>query len=91
MDPNKVFKVLSVETNRLIMQIIDKPKTAMEIFKEVKERTQIKNRESVYKALEHLRETGLVKKFYDEEKKGIYYKRKADSISYSTKSGEISG
>lgn len=74
------LRLLSVETNRVILSVLDKPKTSTEIFEAIKDIAKVKNRESVYKALEKLKETGIIEKKYDDQMKNIIYIRRFNEI-----------
>lgn len=68
---SKIANVLSSETNREIIKILrQKPMTNMEIYTRMK--TKIVCRESIFKALKKLVNTGLVEKFYDKKKRVRY-------------------
>ncbi len=68
---SKIANVLSSKTNREVIKLLyQKPMTNMEIYEQMK--TTIVCRESVFKALKKLVDAGLVKKFYDKEKRMCY-------------------
>lgn len=87
----KTLQLLSVKTNQDILKILGRPKTVMEVFREIRETNEfsVKNRESIYRALERLVDVKLVKKYYSETKKGFYYSRKFTELIYDIKTGEI--
>jgi len=88
-DFNKVIQVLSPKTRREILRtIIDRPKTLMEIYQELKKKNiPIKYKESVYKALEKLVSVELVEKIY--EKRTVFYKSKFSKIGVDLISEKI--
>jgi len=78
-----LFKLITTLSHRIILQELSKgPKTVMEIYHVLKndKRLSIKNRESIYKALEKLRKVGIIEKFYDENNKNLFYKLKQQSL-----------
>jgi Fe2+ or Zn2+ uptake regulation protein len=89
---SKVLNLLSVPTNRIILQkLSERPKTVMELFSELKKdpRITIKNRESVYKDLEKMRLSGILSKSYDETQKNLYYSVKLKSVLIDLRTGEV--
>lgn len=73
MDFKRLIDCLHSDTRRRILQLLSrKDMTATEIHDELGKYAP-KYRQSVNKALEVLREGGLVTKYYDNEKKGICY------------------
>lgn len=90
MSKYEVLRLLSIETNRVILSILDeKPMRSKEIFNTVKEKTEIQNRESVYKALERLKNAGLVEKKFNEKSGNLYYSRVCKEISIDLETMEI--
>jgi len=78
-----VVKALSSRTRRKILKILsDDSKNVKEISIELREQysTNLKYRESVFKALEKLVEANLVEKFYEKDK-GIAYRLKRKKIT----------
>ena len=58
---------------RNILQLLcDSDRTAIEIYKELKENAP-KFRQSVNRELEILLEHGFIRKYYDEKRKSLYY------------------
>ncbi len=91
MDNAKVFRALCSELRREILSLLsEKPMTASETQKAVKNRGfKIKYRETIYRALETLVDSGLVEKFYV-SKKGLSYKLACTQITmYISKSSLI--
>jgi len=83
MSIEKIIKALNSRTRRKILKILSEgPKNVKEVFIVLKEQysTNIKYRESVFKALEKLVEADLVEKFY-EKGKGITYRLKRKKIT----------
>ena len=83
MDIEKVVKALNSRTRRKILKILSEgPKNVKEISIVLKEQysTNIKYRESVFKALEKLVEADLVEKFYEKDK-GIAYRLKRKKVT----------
>jgi len=73
MDIDKFVHCLHSKTRRRILQLLsNKDMTAPQIYKALKNEAP-KFRQSVNKALEVLREGGLIVKYYDAERKAIYY------------------
>lgn len=89
MNYDLAFEAIGTKTNRIILKILSRePKTVMEIFLQVKKKTDIQNRESVYKALEKLAKAGLVEKFYDAKGKKFLYRLNVSKIVFDAKNGE---
>ena len=83
MSIEKIIKALNSRTRRKILKILSEgPKNVKEVFIVLKEQysTNIKYRESVFKALEKLVEADLVEKSY-EKGKGITYRLKRKKIT----------
>lgn len=72
---DEILSTLNSRTRREVLRIIaTEPKNVKEVFEALEKRGfKIKYRESVYKALENLVGSGLVDKFY-KENKGICYR-----------------
>lgn len=69
----KVVYALNSDMRRRIVRLLcNQDLTASEVFFNLKEYAP-KYRQSVNKALEILKESGLVKKYYDDTKKALYY------------------
>lgn len=69
----KVVYALNADLRRKIIRLLcNQDLTASEVFVKLKENAP-KYRQSVNKALEILKESGLVKKYYDDTKKALYY------------------
>ena len=77
---NKV-SYLRTKMRREILQILCNkgPMGAPEVFEEIKI-NKPRYRQSINKALEKLKDSGLVEKFYDENKKRLVYKIKNKKI-----------
>lgn len=82
-------KLISVKTNRKILFTLDHPKTLSQIFESVKGTNSVKNRESIYKALERMKRAGIVKKEYDSINNKILYSRASSQILIDLKKMEI--
>ena len=91
MKPEELFSTLSSETRLQILKILASgPKSIKEVKKALNAAgVGIKYRESVYKALEKLVSTGLVKKFYDIHDKKIKYSLAVRRIEIDLSSGKI--
>jgi len=92
LNPEYVFKTLSTLSHRIILkELASGPKTVMDLFASLKreKNLDIKNRESVYKALEKLRKAKLVKKYYDENRKKMFYKLSFKKISFDMTTGGL--
>ena len=73
MNFEKVVYVLNSDLRRRIIRLLcNQDLTASEVFFRLKENAP-KYRQSVNKALETLKESGLVRKYYDDTKKALYY------------------
>jgi len=90
MDTDKVLKALNSQLRREILKIIsDEPMNVMLVLKELNNKgLKVKYRETIYRALEKLVDSGLVEKFYNREK-GLCYKLKAKTIKIDLTKGEI--
>lgn len=74
MQIDKVVYGLNSDTRQKILKLLCKrDMSAPEIFKELKNGVP-SYRQSVSKALDILRESGLVIKYYDDKRKALYYK-----------------
>jgi Fe2+ or Zn2+ uptake regulation protein len=73
-DLDKMLTALNIPARKALVQLlITEPKTVKELFKELPSKgISLKYRDSVYKNLEKLVDSGLVEKFYN-DKKGICY------------------
>lgn len=89
MENFEALRLLSIKTNRIILSVLDEPKTSMEVFKEIKNKSEVKNRESVYKALEKLKKVSLVEKNYNDKENTLYYRRKYNKIIINLKKMKI--
>jgi Fe2+ or Zn2+ uptake regulation protein len=81
METDKVVSALNSELRREILKIISRePMTVIQVLEELRKRKfEVKYRESVYRALEKLFNSGLVEKCYIKER-GLCYKLKASLI-----------
>lgn len=82
MEVEKIVKALNSRTRREILKILaEEPRNVKEIFQILREQksTNIKYRESVFKAIEKLVEARLVEKYY-EKGKGVLYKLRRREI-----------
>lgn len=85
-----ILKGLNSETRLLIINSLkDCPKSAIEVFNDISVRAGIKNRETVYRALEKLVEIKIVEKKYDLFKKKYVYKLKNDTITLNLLSDQV--
>jgi len=75
MELSKVISALNSKLRRDILKVlVDNPSTVGEVLDNLRNRGfNVKYRETVYRALEKLVDSGLVQKFYDGEK-GICYR-----------------
>jgi len=87
----EALRLLSVKTNRLILAALDEPKTSSEIFEEVKEEASVKTREAVYRALERMKESGLVEKKYDSQNNKMLYSKPFSKLAVDLRSMKIQG
>ena len=90
MEIDKVIAALNSKLRREILSIVSKqPMPVIQVLKELKKRRfEVKYRETVYRALEKLVNSGLVEKCYVKEK-GICYKLKVKIIKIDLIKGEI--
>lgn len=81
MDVNKVIGALNSGLRREILSILSKQSmTVLQVLEELKRRTGgVRYRETVYRALERLVDSGLVEKYYEKEK-GLCYKLVSNCI-----------
>lgn len=85
-----VLKGLSSETRLVIIDNLKaNPKSAIEIFTDISPKIGIKNRETIYRALEKLVEIKILEKKYDFYKKKFVYKIKNDTITLNLLSDQV--
>jgi DNA modification methylase len=85
-----VLKGLSSETRLVIIDNLkSNSKPAVEIFNDISIKTGIKNRETVYRALEKLVEIKVLEKKYDNYQKRFLYKIKNDTITLNLLSDQV--
>jgi len=58
---------------KILKRLAEEPLSAIDVFKKLKSELGLKNRESVYKALEQLNRAGILKKVYHEKEKKLKY------------------
>jgi len=82
MDVNKIIGALNSGLRREILSILSKqPMTVLQVLEELKRRTScVRYRETVYRALERLADSGLVEKYYEKEK-GLCYKLVSNHVT----------
>jgi len=81
---------LSSETRLVIIDSLKtNPRSAIEVFNEISPRVGIKNRETIYRALEKLVEIKILEKKYDLFSKKFVYKIKNDTITLNLLSDEV--
>jgi len=85
-----VISALNSELRREILKIISKePMRVIQVLEELKKRRiDVKYRESVYRALEKLVDSGLVEKCYIKDK-GLCYKLKVKIVKIDLSKGEV--
>jgi len=85
-----VISALNSELRREILKIISKePMPVIQVLEELKKRKfDVKYRESVYRALEKLVDSGLVEKCYIKNK-GLCYKLKVKIVKIDLSKGEV--
>jgi len=90
METDKVISALNSELRREILKIISKePMPVIQVLEELKKRKfDVKYRESVYRALEKLVDSGLVEKCYIKNK-GLCYKLKVKIVKIDLSKGEV--
>lgn len=85
-----VLKGLSSDTRLLIINTLkSKPKSAIEIFNDISSEAGIKNRETIYRALEKLVEIRILEKKYDLFQKKFIYRIKNDTVTLSLLSDQV--
>ena len=91
MEIDKVIAALDSKLRREILSIMsEKPMTVIQVFEELKKRKiEVKYRETVYRALEKLVDSGLIEKYYEKEK-GLCYKVSLTSITIDITKGTVS-
>ena len=76
-------KVLSSKTCLLILQYLaNKDASNQELYEKLKDKTNISYRSSIFEALKRIKETGLIEKYYDDDKSQIMYKLKYKTFSF---------
>jgi Fe2+ or Zn2+ uptake regulation protein len=90
MEIDKAVSALGSKLRREILKIISKePMTVIQVLEELRKRKfDVKYRESVYRALEKLVDSGLVEKCYIKEK-GLCYKLKVKIVKIDLTKGEM--
>jgi Fe2+ or Zn2+ uptake regulation protein len=90
METDKVISALNSELRREILKIISKePMPVVQVLEELKKRKyDVKYRESVYRALEKLVDSGLVEKCYIKNK-GLCYKLKVKIVKIDLSKSEV--
>ena len=85
-----MISALNSELRREILKIISKePMPVIQVLEELKKRKfDVKYRESVYRALEKLVDSGLVEKCYIKNK-GLCYKLKVKIVKIDLSKGEV--
>ena len=85
-----VLKGLNSETKLLIIDSLkERPKSAMGVFSNITGPAKIKNRETIYRALERLVEIKILEKKYDILNKKFMYKIKNDTITLNLLSDNV--
>jgi len=85
-----VLKGLGSETKLLIVNSLkNNPKSAIDVFNDISKEANIRNRETIYRALEGLVEIKILEKQYDLLKKKFIYKIKNDTITLNLLSDEV--
>lgn len=85
-----VLKGLSSETRLIIVNSLkDTPKSAIDVFSDISTKANIKNRETIYRALERLVEIKILEKKYDFLNKKFVYEIKNDTITLSLLSDQV--
>ena len=82
MQIEEISKALSSKTRlRIIWILKDREMTSIEVFEEYRKKySDIKNRETIYNALERLTEVKILKKEYEKEEKKLKYSIRAKII-----------
>jgi hypothetical protein len=89
MQVTTVAKVLSSQLNQTILTLLaEHDMDAVETFCKLGDQSPV-YRQSVNKALESLRKAGLVKKYYNENKKKLCYSLLKKSVSINLEKMEI--
>jgi len=89
MHADDVAKALNSPLNRMIITLLcDHDMTAVELFRRLGERAPT-YRQSVNKALESLKQKGLVRKYYDDNSKELYYSIIRKKITINLENMEI--
>jgi Fe2+ or Zn2+ uptake regulation protein len=90
METDRVISALNSEPRREILKIISKePMPVIQVFEELKKKGHVvKYRESIYRALEKLVDSGLVEKCYIKDK-GLCYKLKVKIVKIDLIKGEV--
>jgi Fe2+ or Zn2+ uptake regulation protein len=91
MDVGKIISALDSDLRREILKIVAKnPSTVLEVLQELRKRSfKVKYRETVYRAMEKLVDSGLIEKYYEKER-GLCYKISLSSITIDIAEGTIS-
>jgi len=85
-----VLKGLSSDTRLLIIDSLkDGPKSAIDVFNDISHNARIKNRETIYRALEKLVEIRILEKKHDLNNKKFLYSIKNNTITLSLLSDEV--
>lgn len=85
-----ILKGLNSKTRLLIIDALkDGPKPAIGVFNDISPETGIKNRETIYRALEKLVEIKILEKKYDLFRKKFMYRIKNDTITLSLLSDQV--
>ena len=85
-----VLKGLSSDTRLLIIDSLKNgPKSAIQVFNDISDNAGIKNRETIYRALERLVDIQILEKKYDLNTKKILYSIKNNTITLSLLSDEV--
>lgn len=86
----EIASSLNSDIRILILESLKNPKTVKDVLNHIhKEGHQIQYKETIYRALEKLVNAGLVEKFYDNERKAIYYVLKIEKIIIDVSNGKI--
>jgi Fe2+ or Zn2+ uptake regulation protein len=82
MDAIKVISALDSELRREILKILaERPSTVVDVLHKLKGKgLNVKYRETVYRALQILVDSGLVEKYYEKEK-GLCYRLVVNNIT----------
>jgi Fe2+ or Zn2+ uptake regulation protein len=91
MDIGKVASALDSDLRREILKILaENPSTVLDAANELRRRKfRVKYRETVYRAMEKLVDSGLIGKYYDRER-GLCYKISLISITIDMAKGTVS-